>query len=596
MSEEPTGARPGIADGGQARPGVAASAARFVPILAWAPAYQPAWLTKDLVAGFTIWGLLIPEMIAYASLAGLPPQAGLYTLLASLVLYAIFGTSRQLVVAGTSASAVLVFSTVTALHPKDPATYARLAAGLILLTGLLFLAAGLLRLGFITQFLSRPVMEGFVFGLAIFVAVSQLPKLFGLEKGSGDTIRQLAHLLVNLGHTGWATFAVGVAALGLLFALQRVPRVPGGLVVLVAGIGVSSALQLDRHGVDTVGKVAAGLPSPSLPHLQVADLWVLLSSAVGMVLVIFSEALGAAQSFADRHGYRLDPSQDMVALGLANLGSGLLGGLAAGGSLSQTAVNDAAGARSQLSPVMAVALSLITVVALTPLFTNLPEAVLAAMIIHAVFHLMKVKEMRRFHALAPREFWLGMLTLLGVITLDVLPGLVIGVSASILLLVYRASRPPLSVMGADPQVPGVYQDIRRHPQARPIPGVLIVRPDTQLFYANAQSVRDRLTELVGRASPPVHTLVLDLDANDELDITTAEVLEKLVHELNNREVRVGLAHVHAPAARMLQQSGVMARLGDDRIFPNLNLAVAWASSVGADRSRSTGGPADAQQD
>jgi SulP family sulfate permease len=500
------------------------------------------------------------------------------------------------VVAGTSASAVLVFSTVTALHPKDPAAYASLAAGLILLTGLLFLAAGLLRLGFITQFLSRPVMEGFVFGLAIFVTVSQLPKLFGLEKGEGDTIRQFGHLLVNLGHTSWATLAVGVAALGLLFALQRVPRVPGGLVVLVGAIVVSSALQLDRHGVATVGKVAAGLPTPSLPHLQLADLWVLLSSAVGMVLVIFSEALGAAQSFADRHGYRLDPSQDMVALGLANLGSGLLGGLAAGGSLSQTAVNDAAGARTELSPIVAAALSLVTVVALTPLFTNLPEAVLAAMIIHAVFHLMKVKELRRYLALAPREFWLGMLTLLGVIILDVLPGLVIGVTASILLLVYRASRPPLSVMGADPAVPGAYQDIRRHPQARPIPGVLIVRPDVPLFYANAQSVRDHLTDMLGRASPPVHTLILDLDANDRLDITTAEVLEKLVGELSDRQVRVGLAHLHTPAAQMLQQSGAMARLGTGRIFPNLNLAVAWANTTKADRSRSAGDPADAQQD
>lgn len=322
MSEEPTAVGPGPADGGRAGTGVAGSLARFVPILAWAPAYRPAWLTKDLVAGFTIWGLLVPEGIAYASLAGLPPQAGLYTLLASLALYALFGSSRQLVVAGTSASAVLVFSTVTALHPKDPATYARLAAGLILLTGLLFVAAGLLRLGFITQFLSRPVMEGFVFGLAIFVTVGQLPKLFGLEKGEGDTIGQLAHLLGNLGQASWTTLAVGVAALGLLFALQRMPRVPGGLVVLVAGILVSSAFQLDRHGVATVGKVAAGLPSPSLPHLQLADLWVLVSSAVGMVLVIFSEALGAAQTMADRHGYRLDPSQDMVALGLANLGSG----------------------------------------------------------------------------------------------------------------------------------------------------------------------------------------------------------------------------------------------------------------------------------
>jgi sulfate permease, SulP family len=213
---------------------VAGPLARFVPILAWAPAYQPAWLTKDLVAGFTIWGPADPRGDRLRQPGRPPPQAGLYTLLASLALYAIFGTSRQLVVAGTSASAALVFSTVTALHPKDPATYARLAAGLILLAGLLFLAAGLLRLGFITQFLSRPVMEGFVFGLAIFVTVGQLPKLFGLDKGEGDTIGQLAHLLVNLGHASWATFAMGVVALGLLFALQRVPRVPGGLVVLVA--------------------------------------------------------------------------------------------------------------------------------------------------------------------------------------------------------------------------------------------------------------------------------------------------------------------------------------------------------------------------
>jgi sulfate permease, SulP family len=411
MSQEPTGTRPGAAAGGPARAGLAASLARFAPILAWAPAYQPAWLTKDLVAGFTIWGLLIPEMIAYTSLAGLPPQAGLYTLLASLALYAIFGSSRQLVVAATSASAVLIFSAVTALHPKDPAAYATLAAGFIILTGLLFVAAGLLQRGFITQFLSRPVMEGFVFGLAIFVTVSQLPKLFGLKKGEGDTLRQFGHLLANLGHASWTTVAVGVVALGLLVALQRVPRVPGGLVVLVGAIVVSSALQLDRHGVATVGRVPAGLPSVGVPHLQVADLWVLLPSAVGLLLVIFREALGAAQTFADRRGYRLDPSQDMVALGLANLGSGLLGGLAAGGSLSQTAVNDAAGARSELSPIVAAVLSLVTMVALTPLFTNLPEAVLAAMILHAVVHLMKVAELRRYFALAPREFWLGRLTL-----------------------------------------------------------------------------------------------------------------------------------------------------------------------------------------
>jgi SulP family sulfate permease len=575
MNDEPAGPQPGPA-AGRKHARLAARLTGFVPAVSWVPGYKPAWFSRDAVAGFTIWGLLVPEMIAYASLAGLPPQAGLYTLLASLALYAIFGTSRQLVVAGTSASAVLVYSAVTALHPKDMPTYAGLAAGFIILTGVLFLASGLFRLGFITQFLSRPVMEGFIFGLAIFVTVSQLPKMFGLAKGPGDTIRQFIHLLAHLGDTSWVTFAVGILALGLLFALDRVPRVPGGLVVLVGAIIISTAFNLDHHGVVTVGKVAAGLPSVHAVRLSVSNLWVMLPSAVGMMLVIFSEALGAAQTFADKHGYRLDPSQDMIALGLANIASGLLGGLAAGGSLSQTAVNDGAGARTELSPVIAAVLSLITVLALTPLFTNLPESVLAAMIIHAVSHLMKVAEMRRFYALVPREFWLGMVTLLGVITLDVLPGLIIGVVTSILLLVYRASRPRFSVMGADPDVPGAYEDIRRHPGARPIPGMLIVRPDAPLFYANSQSLRDTVTEMIRSSNGTIHTVILDLDANDELDITSTEALAKLIAELADHHVLVALAHVHATTADMIRRSATEGKPGADQTFPNLDSAVAWA--------------------
>jgi SulP family sulfate permease len=579
VNEGPAGPQPArSADSphhGPARP------TRFVPALDWAPAYKPQWLARDLTAGFTIWGLLIPEMIAYASLAGLPPQAGLYTLLASLALYAIFGTSRQLVVAGTSASAVLVYSAVTAVHPKDPPAYAALAAALIILTGILLLLSGLFRLGFITQFLSRPVMEGFVFGLAVFVTVSQLPKIFGLAKGPGDTIRQFAHLLGHLGSASWATFAVGIIALGVLFALRRVPRVPGGLVVLAGAIIVSTAFHLDGHGVATVGKVAAGLPSLHAIHVTVPDLWVLLPSAAGMMLVIFSEALGAAQTFADKHGYRLDPSQDMIALGLANIASGLLGGLAAGGSLSQSAVNDAAGARSELSAIAAAVLSLVTILALTPLFTNLPEAVLAAMIIYAVSHLMKVAEMRRFYALVPREFWLGIITLLGVVTLDVLPGLIIGVVASILLLVYRASRPRFSVLGADPRQPGTYQDIQRHPGATPLPGVLIIRPSAPVFYANAQSLRDTISDMIHRSNGTIHTLILDLDANDELDITSTETLAKLAGELAHRNVRVALAHVHTTTADMIRRSAIGGQPGPDRMFPNLGSAATWAATGSA---------------
>jgi sulfate permease, SulP family len=224
-------------------------------------------------------------------------------------------------------------------------------------------------------------------------------------------------------------------------------------------------------------------------------------------------------------------------------------------------------------------MSLITVLALTPLFTNLPEAVLAAMIIHAVWHLMKVAEMRRFYALVPREFWLGMITLLGVIVLDVLPGLVIGVILSILVLVYRASRPTFSVLGANPDTPGAYEDIERHPGARPTPGVLIIRPDAPLFYANAQPFRDTVTEQVRSSPEPVHTLILDLDANDGLDITSSEALGKLLDQLGDQHVRVGLAHVHATTAEMMQRSGVLEKVGAGRTFPNLATAMTWASTA-----------------
>jgi high affinity sulfate transporter 1 len=562
--------------------------ARWVPIASWLPGYQRGWLAGDAIAGFTIWGLLIPEMIAYASLAGLPPQAGLYTLLASLALYAIFGTSRHLVVAGTSASAVLVFSAVTALGPKNAASYTTLAAGMIILAGLVFIVAGLLKLGFITAFLSRPVMEGFVFGLAVFVAVSQLPKLFGLKKGPGDTVRQFGYLVAHLGQASLTTFAVGAVALVLLFALERyLPRLPGGLVVLVLAIAISAGLGLSGHGVKVVGKIPTGLPNVSWPHLKLDDLWVLLPSAAGMMLVIFSEALGAGQTFADKHGYRLDSSQEMIALGLANLGSGVLGGLACGGSLSQSAVNDGAGARSEVSPLIAAALSLVTVIALTPLFTDLPEAVLAALIIHAVSHLMKAGEMRRFYRLVPREFWLAMLTLLGVIVLDVLPALILGVVIALLLLVYRASRPRISVMGADQAVPGAFADIGRHPGVVPVPGVLIVRPDAPLFYANAELVRDAIEE----AADVARAVVVVLDGNDDLDITSAEQLGKLADKLHAGNVTLGLAHVHGPALDMAKRSGLLAKIGAEHIFPTTPAAVAWARSVADRPATGLGSPA-----
>jgi sulfate permease, SulP family len=564
--------------GGTARVDVRAWAAprpsgvrRFVPILGWLPGYERRFLRFDVVAGATIWGLLVPESIAYAGLAGLTPQAGLYTLLATLAAYAVFGTSRHVVAGATSASAVLLASSISPLASGDAARYAADAAVLVVFCGGLFVVAGLLRLGFVAQFLSRPVMEGFVFGLAIFVTVSQLPKLFGITKGSGDTISQFVHLISHLGDTDGVTLAVGAGALVLLFGVERfAPRVPGGLLALVAGIVVSAALGLVHHGVEIVGHVPSGLPSPAVPGVRSGDVASLVAAGAGLLLVIFSESLGAAETFATKYGYEIDASQEMVALGIANLGSGLLGGLAGGGSLSQSAVNDGAGARTEVSPLVAGLLVLVTVLLLTPLFTDLPEAVLAALIIYAVSHLYKVTEFRRYLTEAPAEFWLGSATLIGVITLDVLPGLVIGVVSMLLLVIAEASRPYIGVLGRVPGVSGAYGDIERHPDYQRLPGLLVLRLEAPLFYANATPVRDRIKTLVGACDPVPHAVILDAGAIHRLDITSAEMLTQLTSDLRAAGVDFALADVRLPIIDMARRAGLLTALGQDHVFATID--------------------------
>ena len=347
--------------------------------------------------------------------------------------------------------------------------------------------------------------------------------------------------------------------------------------VLALGISLSALFNLSDHGVAIIGDIPTGLPSFSVPDVRADDLWVLLPSAIGMMLVIYSEALGAATTFAEKHGYRLDSNQEMIALGLANIGSGFLGGLAAGGSLSQSAVNDGAGARTELSPVFASVLSLVTVIALTPLFHDLPEAVLAALIIHAVSRLMRVREMRGFYRLVPSEFWLGMATLAGVVLFEVLAGLIIGVLLSLVLFIARASRPRVSVLGENPAAPGAYLDVQRHPQARPTDGVLVVKVDAPIFYANAQSVRDSIDDLVDNAAAPVRAVVLDLDTNDDIDVTTADQLVKLRHSLDGRGIMLGLARVHAPTLLTAERAGLIQATDSSHVFPTVGAAVAWAT-------------------
>ncbi|MGE5691659.1 MAG: SulP family inorganic anion transporter [Pseudomonadota bacterium] len=547
-----------------------------MPALVWLPRYDRSWLRPDVVAGLTLWGLLVPEAMAYAGIAGLPPEAGLYTLVASLLVYALFGTSRHLSVGATSATAALLAATVVSVGAAPGSdAYGPTAVALVLVVAALFGIAAVARLGFVTQFLSKPVMDGFVLGLAVFVAVGQLNKLLGVSKGEGNTVEKLAHVIRELPQANGATVLVSLASLAALFGLPRLSRsLPAGLIVLFGSIAVSSALDLEGvHGVAVAGTLPKGLPSITWPDVPASTWLALVPSAVGIVLVAYSEALGVAREFGDKHGYDVDADQELSAHGLTNLVSGLLGGMVAAGSMSASAVKERAGARSQVANLAAWAATLITVLLLTPLFKTLPEAVLAALIIHALWHILVARKLQAVRTLSRTEFWLGVLTFAGVVLVDVLPGMVIGVIASLLLVIYRSSQPHLSMLGRVPGVPGKYADLARHPEAVRVPGVLVVRFDAPIYYANALSVRGRIEEIVQAEDAPPRAIVLDASVQDSLDVTSAEMLTKLVAKLQQAGIEIVAAEVHAPVLAFARASGLLAVLGPERVFPTVAAAV-----------------------
>jgi SulP family sulfate permease len=554
---------------------------RYVPILAWLPGYDRSWLSFDVVAGLTLWGLVVPEGMAYAGIAGLPPQAGLYTLVVSLLVYALLGTSRHLSVGGTSATAALLASSVAAAviasasaTAADPQSYVVYASAFVLVTGLVFLLAGIARMGFITQFLSKPVMDGFVVGLAVFVTVGQLNKLFGVEKPDGNTVEKLVGIVRELPQADLTTFAIGAAALAALFLLPRLSRrLPAGLVVLFGAIALSTVLDLGGKGVAVVGTLPQGLPTPALPVVPLADYLGMVLPAIGVLLVAFSESLGVAHEFAEKHGYEVDSDQELNAHALVNLGSALFGGMLAAGGMSGSAVKEGAGGRSQVANLVAWAATIVTLLFLTPLFTSLPEAVLAALIIHAVWHILSSRKLLTLRKEAPVEVWFGVLALAGVLFIDVLEGMMIGLLSSLAFVVYRSSRPHLSSLGRVPGVPGAYSDLERHPENAPVPGVLIVRLDAPMYYANALTARDRLKAMVRESAPPPTAVVFDGEGQDDLDVTSAHMLVGLVGELRSAGIDVYFANVHEPVLERARDTGLYEAVGDQFVLPTVDVAV-----------------------
>src|SRR5215472_4196097 len=460
---------------------------RVFPIIGWLPNYERGWLRPDVIAGLTLWGILVPEAIAYAAMAGAPPEAGLYTLLGSLVVYAILGTTRQAASAPTSGSSIMMAAVVSPFLVSDPKELAELLILLVLVVGIILLLCGLMRLGFVTAFISHSVMTGFIFGLAIHIAVNQTPKLFGLHRGQGETIYQLWHLIGQLGGTNWVTFIIGVGSLALLYGLEASSRrMPGPLMIMAGGILVVTIFRLsDEYGVRVVGAMQTGLPAVSLPKVSLDDVLDLLPGALAIVLFVVSEALGVGHTLGRKHGYDINPNQELIAIGASNFAAACLGGLVSGISMSSTAVNDRAGAQSQVSSLAAASMVLITLFALMPLFRNLPEAILGVIVIHAVVRMMKVGELNRFYQFHAGEFAQAMLALFGVITLGILPGLGVAVVLSLLRFIWGASHLSVSRLCPVPGRKHTYGTIRQSAEWVPIPGLEILRLNGPLFFANA---------------------------------------------------------------------------------------------------------------
>jgi sulfate permease, SulP family len=551
------------------------------PVFTSLRGYQGGWLRGDAIAGLTVWAVLVPEALAYASIAGVSPVVGLYAAPGALIFYAAFGSSRHLVTGPMAATAALSAAAVGQVAAGRSGMFPALTVALALTTGVLALAAGLARLGFVANFISEPVLKGFIVGLALTIIVGQVPKLLGVSKGEGNFFEQLWHLLTHLGQVNGLTVAVGAGSLAVVLVLRRVaPVVPAPLVAVLAGIIAVHAFGLQKHGLDIVGHITGGLPGFGLPHVPGEDYLKLAGPGLGIMLVGFAEGLGAAKTYAARDGYQISPNRELIGLGAANLASGLSSGMVVNGSLSKTAVNGSAGARTQASGLVVAALTVVTLLFLTGLFEDLPEATLAAVVIAALIELVDYKALAalwrayssrlgRIYGFAARaDFIAAVAAMLGVLIFDTLPGLVIGVLDSLLLLLYRVSRPHVAVLGEIPGSAGQWADTAVHPEDQTVAGIPVLRVESGVFFANADHVRAVIQDAA--QDDGIRAVVLDCETMPYVDVTAARMLNQLAADLAKRGVRLVLA------GEIGQVRDMVAAVADRGQVPEYHRTVAQA--------------------
>jgi high affinity sulfate transporter 1 len=535
--------------------------------------YKTAWLPRDLVSGAVLCALLVPQGMAYAELAGLPAITGLYTTVVCLLAYAAFGPSPYLILGPDSSLGPMIAAAIIPLAAGNTEYAVALAGMLAFIVSIICISAGLARLGFIADLISKPVRVGYLAGLAVTIFIGQLPKLFGYSVDANGLIQELVAFLKNLYQTNPWTLAVGLLSLFLILGLKRwAPRIPGVLIAVVVSIALTSFFDLAAKGVATVGVLPQGFPLPSFPSVELSALPLLIGTAFGISLVAVGDTISTSAGFAARRGYEVDGDQEMVGIGSANLLASLFQGFPVSTSGSRTAVAEQAGAKSQLTGVIAAVLVLAMLLFIPGLVQNMPQSALAAIIIAASLSLFDVAELRHFWSVRKSEFVLAIISILGVALVGVLQGIVIAVVISIFQLFERAWRPYAAVLGKPEGTPG-YHDISRYPNASQFPGLLMIRWEAPLFYANANLFRKKIRTLVAQTDPPPKWIVIAAEPINEVDTTAGDMLVDLDLELNAAGIHLVFAELKDSVKENVERYGLLETIDRRHFYPTIEVVV-----------------------
>jgi high affinity sulfate transporter 1 len=547
---------------------------RWLPGIQILGSYEAAWLAKDLMAGLVLTTMLVPVGIAYAVASGVPGIYGLYATIVPLLAYALFGPSRILVLGPDSSLAPVILAVVLPLSAGDPKRAVAVASALAIVSGVVCILLGLLRVGFVTDLLSKPIRYGYMNGIALTVLISQLPKLFGFSIDGTGPLRDLAQIAESIaeGRIHWTSFVVGAGTLASILFLKRFPRLPGILIAVVGATVAVGVLGLDEHGVKVLGQLPQGLPSFALPWIHLSDLQDVVIGGCAVAMVAFADTSVLSRTYAAKTGSRVDPNQEMVGLGAANLAAGLFQGFPISSSSSRTPVAEASGSKTQLTGVVgAVSVALLLLTA-PNLLENLPTSALAAVVIAAAIGLFEFHDLRRIYRIQRWEFWLSIVCFLGVAVFGVIPGIALAIVISVIEFLWDGWRPHHAVLGRVDGVRG-YHDVTRYPDARLIPGLVLFRWDAPLFFANAELFHQCVKEAVASSPTTVRRILVAAEPVTSIDVTSADMLAELEQTLRASHVELRFAEMKDPVKEKLARFELLERFGAANFYPTIGAAV-----------------------